>query len=150
MSVKKNGSKNGVNGHDEGVGLKGAPPLRETYRGKHLLVTGVTGFLGKVWLAMVLDHLPELGKATVIVRPKKGEDGTDGENKDGENKDGEQKGEEEDGGGGGNGHAHAHVGALGASRERPGSWVHVTGPAALKRRSKCASERVIEPSSRSA
>ncbi|MAQ16778.1 MAG: hypothetical protein CMN30_18545 [Sandaracinus sp.] len=74
MSVKKNGSKNGANGR--GVARTGAPPLRETYRGKHLLVTGVTGFLGKVWLAMVLDHLPELGKATVIVRPKKGEDAT--------------------------------------------------------------------------
>ena len=77
-----NGHKNGTNGHKngnghslgaEGIALKGAS-IRETFRDKHLLVTGVTGFLGKVWLAMVLDHLPEIGRATVIIRPKKGED----------------------------------------------------------------------------
>ena len=82
--TKKNGHRNGNgNGNGkshprgaEGFHLEGAPTLRNTYRGKHLLVTGVTGFLGKVWLAMVLDHLPEIGRATVIVRPKKGEDAT--------------------------------------------------------------------------
>jgi thioester reductase-like protein len=70
-----NGHRNG-NGHDtgeEGIRLKGGS-IREAFAGKHLLVTGVTGFLGKVWLAMVLDYLPEVGRATVIIRPKKGED----------------------------------------------------------------------------
>lgn len=70
-----NGHENG-NGHSlgaEGIALKG-PSIAETFAGKHLLVTGVTGFLGKVWLAMVLDHLPEIGRATVVIRPKKGED----------------------------------------------------------------------------
>ncbi len=48
-------------------------PLRETYAGKHLVVTGTTGFLGKVWLAMVLDFLPEVGHITLLIRGKKGE-----------------------------------------------------------------------------
>ncbi len=45
----------------------------ETFAGKHLLVTGVTGFLGKVWLAMILDRLPETRRITILVRGKKGE-----------------------------------------------------------------------------
>jgi nucleoside-diphosphate-sugar epimerase len=40
----------------------------ETFSGKHLLVTGITGFLGKVWLAMVLDQIPEVGKLSILVR----------------------------------------------------------------------------------
>ncbi len=50
------------------------PGMAETFAGKHLLVTGVTGFLGKVWLAMLLDFLPEVGRVTVVIRGKKGED----------------------------------------------------------------------------
>jgi len=46
--------------------------LRETYAGQHLLVTGVTGFLGKVWLAMVLDRLDTVDRVTVLIRGKKG------------------------------------------------------------------------------
>lgn len=42
----------------------------EALNGRHLLVTGVTGFLGKVWLAMVLEHLPQIGRVSVIVRPR--------------------------------------------------------------------------------
>jgi len=46
--------------------------IRESFAGKHILVTGVTGFLGKVWLAMVLDRLPEVRKLTVVARGQKG------------------------------------------------------------------------------
>jgi len=42
----------------------------EAYRGKHVLLTGGSGFLGKVWLSMVLTHLPEIGKIYVFMRPK--------------------------------------------------------------------------------
>jgi nucleoside-diphosphate-sugar epimerase len=42
----------------------------EALNGRHLLVTGVTGFLGKVWLAMVLDHFPQIARVSVIVRPR--------------------------------------------------------------------------------
>lgn len=51
--------------------------IRGTFAGKHLLVTGVTGFLGKVWLAMVLDRLPEVRKITVIARGQKGQSAAD-------------------------------------------------------------------------
>ena len=47
--------------------------VRDSFAGKHLLVTGVTGFLGKVWLAMLLDHIHEVRKVTVLIRGKKGE-----------------------------------------------------------------------------
>lgn len=46
--------------------------IRESFAHKHILVTGVTGFLGKVWLAMVLDRLPEVRKITVLARGQKG------------------------------------------------------------------------------
>jgi len=42
----------------------------DALNGRHLLVTGVTGFLGKVWLAMILDKLPGIARVTVIVRPR--------------------------------------------------------------------------------
>lgn len=51
--------------------------VREAYAGKHVLVTGVTGFLGKVWLAMVLDHVPDVAKLTVLARGKKGQSAHD-------------------------------------------------------------------------
>ncbi|MBL4844821.1 MAG: SDR family oxidoreductase, partial [Planctomycetes bacterium] len=37
----------------------GTRSVRETLAGKRLLLTGATGFLGKVWLAHLLEHLPE-------------------------------------------------------------------------------------------
>jgi len=43
---------------------------RSTLAGKHLVVSGVTGFLGKVWVAMLLERVPEIGRITVIVRPR--------------------------------------------------------------------------------
>lgn len=47
------------------------PPLsvRAALAGRRLLVTGATGFLGKVWLAHLLAELPELGRVAVLVRP---------------------------------------------------------------------------------
>lgn len=44
--------------------------IREAYAGKHVLLTGATGFLGKVWLSMVLDRVPEIGRIYVLLRPK--------------------------------------------------------------------------------
>ncbi|HEX5136444.1 MAG TPA: SDR family oxidoreductase [Planctomycetota bacterium] len=40
----------------------------KTLRGKELLLIGVTGFIGKVWLANVLKALPEIGKIHCLVR----------------------------------------------------------------------------------
>ncbi len=44
--------------------------VREAVRGAHVVLTGVTGFLGKVWLSQVLHDLPEIGRVTVIVRDR--------------------------------------------------------------------------------
>lgn len=40
------------------------------FRGKHLVVTGFTGFLAKVLVGMLLDRAPELGRITLLVRPR--------------------------------------------------------------------------------
>ncbi|MGH9804098.1 MAG: SDR family oxidoreductase [Candidatus Acidiferrales bacterium] len=42
--------------------------VREALRGKQVLLIGVTGFIGKVWLAHVLSDLPELGKVYLLIR----------------------------------------------------------------------------------
>lgn len=44
--------------------------IREALAGKHVLLTGASGFVGKVWLAMVLDRAPEIGRITVLIRGK--------------------------------------------------------------------------------
>ena len=43
--------------------------IRESLAGKELLVTGVTGFLGKVWLSELLCRVPEIGHVHVLIRP---------------------------------------------------------------------------------
>ncbi len=53
------------------TGIRDRRTLAETFAGKNLLVTGTSGFLGKVWLGMVLDYLPEVGKIVVVLRGKK-------------------------------------------------------------------------------
>lgn len=47
--------------------------VRATLAGKRLLVTGVTGFLGKVLVAFLLDRLPDLGRITVLTRGRRGQ-----------------------------------------------------------------------------
>ena len=44
--------------------------VRRTYAGRHVLLTGASGFLGKVWLVMMLDLVPEIGRVYVILRKK--------------------------------------------------------------------------------
>lgn len=46
--------------------------LGKAFRGREILITGVTGFLGKVALTMLLDRYPEVGKVHVLVRPRAG------------------------------------------------------------------------------
>jgi len=43
-------------------------PVRESLAGKHLLLIGVTGFIGKVWLVELLEKVPEIGKITLLIR----------------------------------------------------------------------------------
>jgi thioester reductase-like protein len=42
--------------------------VRQTLAGKHLMVVGVTGFIGKVWLVDLLEKIPEIGKVTLLIR----------------------------------------------------------------------------------
>ena len=49
---------------------KRAPRLsvRESLAGKHILLIGVTGFIGKVWLIHLLSDLPEVGRIYLLIR----------------------------------------------------------------------------------
>ncbi|HEY7351884.1 MAG TPA: SDR family oxidoreductase [Terriglobales bacterium] len=45
--------------------------VREAVRGKNILLVGVTGFIGKVWLANTLMDLPEVGCIYLLIRRQK-------------------------------------------------------------------------------
>jgi long-chain acyl-CoA synthetase len=45
--------------------------VRETYEGKHILLIGVTGFIGKVWLVDVLREIPGIGRISLLIRPRR-------------------------------------------------------------------------------
>src|SRR5579871_2184437 len=45
--------------------------VREALRGKQILLIGGTGFIGKVWLANLLQDLPEIGKIHLLIRSHK-------------------------------------------------------------------------------
>jgi alcohol-forming fatty acyl-CoA reductase len=49
---------------------KSGQPLsvRHALAGKNILLIGVTGFIGKVWLEHLLDNLPEVGKISLLIR----------------------------------------------------------------------------------
>ncbi len=42
--------------------------VRQTLTGKHILLVGVTGFIGKVWLVDLLQNAPDIGKITLLIR----------------------------------------------------------------------------------
>ncbi|MBI1956552.1 MAG: SDR family oxidoreductase, partial [Acidobacteria bacterium] len=42
--------------------------VRESLAGKHILLIGVTGFIGKVWLIHLLSDLPEVGRIYLLIR----------------------------------------------------------------------------------
>jgi len=52
---------------DSGAGRKSLS-IRHTLAGKHILLIGATGFIGKVWLANLLTDLPEIGRIYLLVR----------------------------------------------------------------------------------
>ena len=48
---------------------QGAPlSIRQTLRGRRILLIGATGFIGKVWLEHLLSNVPEIGKIYLLVR----------------------------------------------------------------------------------
>jgi long-chain acyl-CoA synthetase len=42
--------------------------VRRTLAGKHLLLVGVTGFIGKVWMVELLERVPNIAKITLLIR----------------------------------------------------------------------------------
>ena len=57
---------------DFGDNRQNAPLLvRSTLRGKHILLIGVTGFIGKVWLANTMLDLPEVERIYLLIRRQK-------------------------------------------------------------------------------
>jgi long-chain acyl-CoA synthetase len=42
--------------------------VRENLANRHLLLIGVTGFIGKVWLVDLLENIPNIGKITLLIR----------------------------------------------------------------------------------
>lgn len=44
--------------------------IHRSFAGRQILLTGASGFVGKVWLAMVLQRVPTVGKIYVLLRKK--------------------------------------------------------------------------------
>src|SRR5882724_2363272 len=42
--------------------------VRESLSGKHVMLIGVTGFIGKVWLVDLLQQVPDIRKITLLIR----------------------------------------------------------------------------------
>jgi len=45
--------------------------VRQAFAGKHLMLIGFTGFIGKVWLVNTLLDLPEVGRIYLLIRRQK-------------------------------------------------------------------------------
>ncbi|MBK8314062.1 MAG: SDR family oxidoreductase [Acidobacteria bacterium] len=45
--------------------------VKESLKGKKILLIGFTGFIGKVWLAKLLAELPDIGKVYLLIRKQR-------------------------------------------------------------------------------
>jgi fatty acyl-CoA reductase len=54
-------------------GSKGGP-ITEWFRGRSVLVTGATGFMGKVLVEKLLRSCPDIATIYLLMRPKRGSD----------------------------------------------------------------------------
>jgi len=54
-------------GQPQAVGFS----VRRALAGKHVMLIGVTGFIGKVWLANALMELPKIGRIYLLIRRQK-------------------------------------------------------------------------------
>ena len=50
--------------------MKSASEVKEFYKGKTVLVTGTTGFVGKVLLNRIIDSCTNVKRIYLMVRPK--------------------------------------------------------------------------------
>jgi FlaA1/EpsC-like NDP-sugar epimerase len=49
-------------------------PITEWFRGRSVLVTGATGFMGKVLVEKLLRSCPDIATVYLLMRPKRGND----------------------------------------------------------------------------
>ena len=47
------------------------PQLKDVFAGKRIVVTGATGYVGKVWVSWMLHHCPDLKELVLLIRPNK-------------------------------------------------------------------------------
>src|SRR5208283_4938457 len=57
--------------HFEGQRQASGFSVRRAFSGKHVLLIGVTGFIGKVWLANTLLDLPDVKRIYLLIRRQK-------------------------------------------------------------------------------
>jgi alcohol-forming fatty acyl-CoA reductase len=57
--------------HFEGLQQSPGFSVRRALAGRYLMLIGVTGFIGKVWLANMLMDLPEIGRIYLLIRRQK-------------------------------------------------------------------------------
>ncbi len=57
--------------HSEGQWHDSPLSVRSAFRGKHILLIGVTGFIGKVWLVNTLTDLPGVARIYLLIRRQK-------------------------------------------------------------------------------
>jgi thioester reductase-like protein len=57
--------------HFEGQRQAAGFSVRRALAGKHVMLIGVTGFIGKVWLANTLIELPKIGRIYLLIRRQK-------------------------------------------------------------------------------
>lgn len=57
--------------HFDGQRVASGFSVRRAMAGRHVMLIGVTGFIGKVWLANALLDLPEIGRIYLLIRKQK-------------------------------------------------------------------------------
>ena len=46
------------------------PTLKDVFKARRIVVTGATGYVGKVWVSWMLSHFPDLEQLVLLIRPK--------------------------------------------------------------------------------
>lgn len=52
--------------------VKSVPSIPEWFSGRSILITGATGFMGKVLVEKLLRDCPDVAQLYLLIRPKRG------------------------------------------------------------------------------